>query len=226
MAQRFIVAIPQDGGVQLYPMKEWLRQNLGHVPEGTDINRDNSQKIARDLVRVGWQRTDSETEARLAMRGAEVESALGEAEDDSFEEAAEAGFALEHQLRDFLANNLHSIDVGGKRLRLHAGGVEFATDVGRIDILARDDAGGFYVFELKRARSPDAAVGQVARYMGWISETIGKGHPVHGIIVAKEISPGPRYAAQVMKNLSLFEYEVSFALKPATMESPRHAEPN
>jgi RecB family endonuclease NucS len=67
---------------------------------------------------------------------------------------------------------------------------------------------------LKRARSPDYAIGQLSRYMGWVHQTIGKGREVNGVIVAKEIGDGLRYAVSVVPNVSLFEYEVEFHLKP------------
>jgi RecB family endonuclease NucS len=56
-------------------------------------------------------------------------------------------------------------------------GVEYPTAVGPIDILAADDSGAFFVFELKRARSPDHAMGQLTRYMGWVRQTIKRNHP-------------------------------------------------
>ena len=67
-----------------------------------------------------------------------------------------------------------AVPVDGRALRLYVDpsgrdGVEFPTAVGPIDILARDDTGAFVVFELKRARSPDHAIGQLARYMGWVN---------------------------------------------------------
>jgi RecB family endonuclease NucS len=93
-------------------------------------------------------------------------------------------------------------------------GIEFPTAVGPIDILAIDDSNAFIVFELKRARSPDHAIGQLTRYMGWVKQTIGKEHEVRGIIVAKAITENLRYAVTVIPNVSLFEYEVSFQLNP------------
>jgi endonuclease len=107
--------------------------------------------------------------------------------------------------------------VQGKRLHLYVDatgrdGVEFPTAVGPIDILANDDSGAFYVFELKRARTPDHAVGQLSRYMGWVKHTIGKDREVHGVIVAKTIPESLHYAVFIIPNLSLFEYEVSFKL--------------
>jgi hypothetical protein len=67
----------------------------------------------------------------------------------------------------------------------------------------------------ERARSPDRATGQVARYIGWVRQTIGKGRQVRGVIVAKAISDKLHYAASVIPNVDLFEYEVRFHLKAA-----------
>jgi hypothetical protein len=83
-----------------------------------------------------------------------------------------------------------------------------------IDILALDDSGAFVVIELKRARSPDHAIGQLARYMGWVKQTIGRDRSVRGVVVGKTISEGLRYAVSVIPDVSLFEYEVSFQLRP------------
>jgi RecB family endonuclease NucS len=71
------------------------------------------------------------------------------------------------------------------------------------------------VFELKRAHSPDHAIGQLTRYMGWVKQTIGRDREVHGVIVAKTISDRLQYSASVVPNVSLLEYEVEFHLKPA-----------
>jgi endonuclease len=118
--------------------------------------------------------------------------------------------------------------VKGKKLRLYVDptgrdGIEYPTAVGPIDILAVDDSGSFFVFELKRARSPDRAIGQLARYMGWVGQTIGKNRAVNGIIVAKEISENLRYAVSVVPQVSLFEYEVEFRLKPAQQIASKQA---
>ena len=93
--------------------------------------------------------------------------------------------------------------------------IEFPSAVGPIDILAVDDTGSFFVSELKRTNSPDRAMGQLARYMGWVRQTIGKDHQVFGVIVAKSISENLRYAASIVPNVHLFEYEVEFHLRCA-----------
>jgi hypothetical protein len=121
-----------------------------------------------------------------------IDAVLGEDTEVEESEAPGTSFALEYQLRDFMAQNLDAITIEGKRLQLYVDptgrdGIEFPSAVGPIDILAVDDSGAFVVFELKRSRSPDQAIGQLARYMGWVRQTIGRGREVHGVIVAKTI---------------------------------------
>lgn len=216
----FNIVVPKDGGIEIYAMKDWLRQNPQHVPSGLDATSSTSHQLRDGLRRMGWSVQDSDREVRLIPPGIPV-PVIPDGGDDSDEtETPEASFGLEFQLRDFIAQNLNAIDIRGKRLKLYVDptgrdGIEFPTAVGRIDILAVDGSNAFFVFELKRARSPDRAIGQLARYMGWVRNTIGKDRDVNGIIVAKEISDGLRYAVSVVPNVSLFEYEVEFRLKPA-----------
>ena len=222
--KRFVVAVPnEDGGVELYAMKEWLRQNSKYVPSGLDATLSTSHQLRTALRHSGWTVEETPSEVRLMLPGSgEVVSELlnaGEPE-EAEPETPEASFALEYQLRDFIAQNIASIDVMGSRLRLYVDptgrdGIEFPTAVGPIDILATHPSGAFYVFELKRARSPDHAMGQLTRYMGWVKQTIGKDRDVHGVVVAREISASLRYAVSVVPNVSLFEYEVAFKLKAA-----------
>jgi endonuclease len=182
---RFNVVVPKiDGGADLYPMKEWLRRHPEILP-GVDPSIETSHQLRNRLRRLSWSVHETPDEVRLVPPGtadSAVEAILGENEElnGGDAEAADAYFALEYQLRDFLASNLATTDVQGKKLRLYAdpatgrNGIEFPTAVGPIDILAVDEAGAFYVFELKRARSPDHAIGQLSRYMGWVCQTIGK----------------------------------------------------
>ena len=223
MTQRHSVVIPlQDGGVEVHPLKQWLRQHPGVVP--LDPSSSTSHQLRSALRRLGWTMQESPTEVRLLQPGVGtnsgiIEQVLGSG-DVEFDEDASPFFTLEYQLRDFIAANLGTIDINGRRLRLYVDasgrdGVEFPTAVGPIDILAVDDTGSFFVFELKRADSPDRAVGQLTRYMGWVKQTIGAGREVVGVIVARSISENLRYAVSVVPSVHLFEYEVEFHLKPA-----------
>jgi hypothetical protein len=222
--KRFNIVVPkEDGGVELHSMKEWLRRHPDHVPSGLDATASTSHQLRNGLRRVGWLVQETPTEVRLIRPGAgeaAVDAVLGEDVDSEEPETPEASFGLEFQLRDFIARNIGAIDVQGKRLRLYVDptgrdGIEFPTAVGPIDILAIDASGAFFVFELKRARSPDHAIGQLTRYMGWVKQTIGKDREVNGVIVAKEVGESLRYAVSVVPKVSLFEYEIEFHLKSA-----------
>jgi hypothetical protein len=93
-------------------------------------------------------------------------------------------------------------------------GVEYPTDAGVIDILATTGERQFVVFELKPDRGPDRALGQLARYMGWVRLTFPDAHGVSGVLVARTINDRLRYAAAVMPNVSPMEYEVRFEVRP------------
>jgi endonuclease len=222
---RYNVVIPLEaGGVEVYPLMKWLRQHPDILP-GFDFGSQNTHAARDALRRKGWRSEESPTEVRLIKPGTDSGSQIvGEVlgpNDDEGDAGGSPSFYLERQLQDFIVSNLPTIKLNGKRLKLYVDpttgrdGVEFETGVGPIDLLAIDDSGSFYVFELKRANSPDRAIGQVARYMGRVGETIGKGREVFGVIVAKSISENLRYAASIVPKVYLYENEVTFDLKPA-----------
>ena len=132
-------------------------------------------------------------------------------------------FALESHLRDYLARNLGSLTEFDGKLSLYVhedqrDGVEFQTDVGPIDILAISDKNEFYVFELKLGRGVDAALVQILRYMGWITEHLAKGRKVHGVIVAEEIGKKLKYAAALVNQVRLMEYVLKFEVKTVALD--------
>jgi endonuclease len=224
--QRHVVVVPLgNGGVEVHPLKQWLSMHPDQVPAGLHPRSSTSHQLRSGLCKNGWVREDTLTEVRLFPPGSERESeiigeVLGSGEEDEITNEVSPSFSLEYQLRDFLASNLDSIPVGGKKLQLFVDatgreGIEFPTAVGPIDILATNSDGSFFVFELKRATSSDKTVGQLARYMGWVKQTIGKGREVFGVIVAQSVNSNLRYAASIIQNVELFEYKVSFHLTPA-----------
>ena len=98
-------------------------------------------------------------------------------------------------------------------------GIEFQTDVGPIDILATSTNGDFYVLELKLGRGPDAALGKILRYMGWVAVHLAGEKKVHGVVLASDISKKLRYAATQVPSIKLMEYELRFALKSVDLSS-------
>lgn len=137
------------------------------------------------------------------------EGAVGVDEDD----AAEQRFALEADLRDFLAANLGVLEPG-MRLYERDGrkGVEFAIDAGFIDILAVDREDKLVVIELKLSRGRNRAVGQLLYYMGWIDKHLGGG-PCRGFIVASEITDELRLAVARVPGVSLARYRVTMSVE-------------
>jgi RecB family endonuclease NucS len=223
--KRFNIVVPRDdGGVEVFPMKQWLREHPHFVPSGLDPTSSTSHQLRDGLRRAGWPVQESESEVRIVRPDTvdlltQIDAVLGDGDEDETP-VSEAAFALERHLRDFIAANLDSLAVPGSKLKLYVDptgrdGIEYPTDVGPIDILAVDEGGNFFVFELKVDRGADKAVGQLARYLTWVRRTIGKERQVSGIIVAKRIEKKLRYAAQAVQGTQLFEYEVDFQLRPA-----------
>ena len=84
------------------------------------------------------------------------------------------------------------------------------TEVGFIDLLAKDKDGNLVVIEIKPGEAKDSAVGQVSRYLGWVARHKAPSGQVRGMLVASEFSDGARYAATVIRGLSLVKFKVRF----------------
>jgi RecB family endonuclease NucS len=141
---------------------------------------------------------------------------------DSGDEAESEAFAAEAHLRDYLAKHL---DVIEPMLQLFVDdkgmvGVEYPTDVGRIDILAVDAQGGLLIIELKVSRGPDAVCGQLLRYRGWVKRHLANGRRVRSLIIAQHISDRIRYALADVEDVYLKEYALNIILKDVPRLGP------
>lgn len=128
-------------------------------------------------------------------------------------------FYMESQLEDFLVANWEKTELGKKYDLIEEDGEtvsqQYQTDIGRIDLLVRDKQDkGYVVIELKRNQTSDDTIGQVARYMGWVSEKKGGSVPVKGIIIAGSFDDRMYYAAKQVPNTTIYSYEVDFKIKP------------
>ncbi|HEY8604822.1 hypothetical protein [Tsuneonella suprasediminis] len=139
-------------------------------------------------------------------------------------------FAIERHLHDYLFDNWSQLELSGD-WELYArdgepeAGYEFPTPVGRIDLLARHRRESrWLVIELKRDKSSDAVVGQVLRYIGWISAHFAQpGETVEGLVIAARGEDKLHYALSAVPCVSFKSYEVEFRLKdgPAFEEFSR-----
>ncbi|HCR52688.1 TPA: hypothetical protein DIV48_03555 [Candidatus Kaiserbacteria bacterium] len=126
-------------------------------------------------------------------------------------------FYMEKQLEDFLIHNWDNTELG-KRFDLIVEDGElmsqqYKTDIGPIDILAKDKkTGSHVVIELKRNQTSDDTVGQATRYMGWIKANKGDDN-VKAVIVAGSYDKRLDYALRMVPNIEVFLYEISFKLK-------------
>jgi hypothetical protein len=122
-------------------------------------------------------------------------------------------FALEEQLRDYLAENLGILEAGLALWPVENGdAVEFQVDEQgpsrRIDILAKDRGGLPMIIELKVSRGHEKTVGQALYYRARIRHRFGA-ERVRIFIVAAEISPELRAAASEVSDVLMFEYSLA-----------------
>lgn len=125
-------------------------------------------------------------------------------------------FYMEKQLEDFLIQNWDNTELGKMYdLIIDDGDLisqQFRTDIGLIDILAKDKkTNDFVVIELKKNQTSDDTVGQIARYMGWIKEN-KKVDNVKGVIIAGQFDKKLEYAISIVPNIDIYIYEVDFKL--------------
>jgi hypothetical protein len=142
--------------------------------------------------------------------------------DAATEDETEAGtkFALEEQLRDYLAENLGILEPSLSLWPVENGdAVEFQVDEQgpsrRIDILAKDGSGLPVVIELKVSRGHEKTVGQALYYRARIKHRFGA-ERVRIFIVAAEISPELRAAASEVSDVFLFEYSLAVKVTAIT----------
>jgi hypothetical protein len=128
-------------------------------------------------------------------------------------------FGLEKYLEEFIVTNFDTIF--RKRLALYSSpdldvsAHQFQTDVGTIDILAREVAtGDFVVIELKKGRSSDKVVGQLLRYMGWVTENLcDSSQKVRGVIICKDADDKLNYSLKMMPSVSVQYFKIDFRLQ-------------
>jgi RecB family endonuclease NucS len=90
------------------------------------------------------------------------------------------------------------------------GGHERSVATGKIDIVARDQAGNFVVIELKAGPCPHGALEQVLAYSSDLEAETGT--PCRAVLVASQFSERIRAAANRARDISLITYELQLGL--------------
>ena len=125
-------------------------------------------------------------------------------------EYVESSLSLERDLEDQIGSPLDVLEPG-----LTLVSRQESSDVGRLDLLARDAEGRTVIIELKAGEARDSSIGQIARYIGWYADKEGK--PPRAMLVASGFAEPVRWAAKAIPGLKLVTYRVQFAFQEATV---------
>jgi len=157
--------------VEFLDFNDWY-QSIGEEEAGIAIT---------DILKY-YVETGNEDKAKAIIDKTIVTSSPNEVE--SFKEILEE-LLIEKAIEDVLEAHLNLLEPD---LRLVANGRQFPTEVGRIDLLAKD-TDGYVVIELKKDRVEDKVMGQILRYMGWVRSNLSPDKEVRGIIAGRELTP-------------------------------------
>ena len=184
------------------------------------------KKISRTEMSIELQRSTGSigTVSKITKYSDEIENLIKGnqptkifSNDETIEDPST--FAMEKHLEDFLISNWSITSLGkthdifeedGEKI-----GQQYQTDTGYIDILAiSKDKKELLVVELKKGRASDAVVGQILRYMGYISTDLAEPDQiVRGCIIALEDDLRIKNALKMTPSIDFYRYEVSFNLK-------------
>ena len=184
------------------------------------------KKISRTEMSIELQRSTGSigTVSKITKYSAEIENLIKGnqptkiySNDETIEDPST--FAMEKHLEDFLINNWSITSLGkthdifeedGEKI-----GQQYQTDTGYIDILAiSKNKKELLVVELKKGRASDAVVGQILRYMGYITTDLAEPDQiVRGCIIALEDDLRIKNALKMTPSIDFYRYEVSFNLK-------------
>ena len=95
-------------------------------------------------------------------------SVVDESTPQDLTEYVESSLTLERDLEDQIVSHLDILESG-----LTLVSRQESSDVGRLDLLARDKDGRTVIIELKAGEAKDSSIGQIARYMGWYAQKEG-----------------------------------------------------
>jgi RecB family endonuclease NucS len=139
------------------------------------VIEEEGEPLERMLVRKRAGKSEDQLEIRILELLSDVSHEMGEA-------AALEKDGVERDLQEALAANPRLLSE-----ELHLVSREWATDVGPVDLMCRDDDGGWVAVEIKRLGTIDA-VEQLSRYLECIRVDPAKA-ACRGILAAQKLKP-------------------------------------
>lgn len=186
---------------------------MGEIDEAKRFIKSSKYHISKELVR----RTE-----KAVKKAVPEKSDLHEEENAQINKTVNIGvkkhqFTSEKILEDELVSRMESgISVFGFPLKVYqakgAYGRQYIIPHGRIDILAVDDNGDYYVIELKKDSGYDDAYVQTKAYVEWVQKHLAKNkHKAYGIICLN--SPTQDLIEKIRDDdlIKLFEYKISYS---------------
>jgi len=167
-----------------------IRNLKAELTKGLTIQDEEFRWMAQTVIYV-TARVLASKKSGEPLPSQAMEAAVTADEETEISSAVEMEFPLEKYLEHFIIKNWKNIDFG-EPLDLYEEedgtiGEQYTTEVGIIDILARDKKGNFVVIELKRGASNQSVIGQILSYIGWVSENLAtNGQKVRGIVIVSE----------------------------------------
>jgi len=199
--------------------REDIKEVREALTRGLSFADNESRWIAQDIIYVtarvlSGTRKDDDEVSKTELISIGQEELLDESSINDLVEENTGFVPLEKHLEEYVMKNWDLVDFGEK-LTLYreddgTPGQQYVTDVGIIDILAKDAQGNFVVIELKRAESKYHVVGQILNYMQWVQENLAtEKEKVRGMIVVGKADATLKSALkQVADKVILKEYRV------------------
>ncbi|CAB5504524.1 Possible multi-domain protein [Bathymodiolus thermophilus thioautotrophic gill symbiont] len=172
---------------------------------------DNFPTSAWQKSHYSWYKSQINTgKIRMSEQGINEAEITDEFIEENIVQSIDTQVSLEKDLQQYFSSRVNELEQG---LVLVENGVEYSTDAGRIDLLAKDSSNNLVVVELKSVKAKDSALGQLLGYIGCLSQ---ENKNIRGILVASKFEKRVIFAAQALPNIKLIKYELSFKLKEIT----------
>jgi RecB family endonuclease NucS len=170
------VSIWHDGGSAVKP------QNWMTPPTVLEFEQDDAGTLTHMVVRKRAGATEDRLDIAIGEVVSDVTHDMGEA-------AALEKDGVEAHLQELLAEQPHWCGEGFRLVKR-----EWATDIGPVDLMCRDQDDGWVAVEIKRVATIDA-VEQLTRYLDRLREDPAMAD-CQGVLAAQQIKPQARVLAE------------------------------